>query len=240
MADQYFHADRNRFWIDLHKCATYEAVSIIEKRIDECFNYGVTKMEIIYGTPDNYEGSIQQAVSDIAEKNEKVETQSEFHAGTNFIITQNPNPMPQDDSMSFSGFSASYENYHKAHPFEREYFPCRKEIRTVELSKHIGCSMEYIRSVLRTVSTASAESINEYNPYTKRNEQRWRIYNSGADKVHKQWKEDQQLANDVLIELGAAEDETEHILASIKKPFDSEKSAVSRLKGALTRLRRKK
>ncbi|NQV50198.1 MAG: hypothetical protein HQ507_06855 [Candidatus Marinimicrobia bacterium] len=47
------------------------------------------------------------------------------------------------------------------------------------------------------------------------------------------------MANDLLVDLGAGDDETEHILASIKKPFDSEKSAVSQLKGALTRLRRK-
>ncbi len=240
MADQYFHADLNRFWIDLHKCATYEATSIVNKRIDECYSYGIAELELIYGTPDNYEGSIQQAVTELANNNEKVDHQSEIHAGVILKLAENSEPLPQDDTMSFSAISASYENWHRAHQFERDYFPCRKEVSTVELSKDIGCSMEYIRNILNTVSTEDAESIVEYNELTGRNEKRWRIYRGGADQVHLQWHKDLDLARTILGDLGASTEEVESILLAIKKPFKSGKSAISRFKGALTRERNKK
>ncbi len=113
----------------MHKCATYEAVSIIEKRVAECFQFGIARLEVIYGTPDNYEGSIQQAITLLADQNELVENETEIHAGTILSIKHNKDSIDQDDSMSFSGISASYESRFKAHGFERDYTPFRKEVQ---------------------------------------------------------------------------------------------------------------
>jgi len=126
MADQYYNASENKFWIDLHKCATIEAASILEIRIKECFKYGVDEIEVIYGTPDIYEGSIEQATKEITKNDEKVASTTEIHAGIVIKISKNPIPMPQDTSMSFAGFTAKYQSEYKYEPFEREYFPCRK------------------------------------------------------------------------------------------------------------------
>jgi len=240
MADQEYYTENNRFWIDLHKCATYEAVMIIETRIAECYKYGIDEIEVIYGTPDQYEGSIQQAMKELAKTNKKVDGDSEFHAGTKIKLVNNPNPHFQDDKMSFAGFSASYESHFKYHQFERDYYPCRNEFSTIEMSETLGCSVEYVRDVLYSLPSDSAESIREYNQYTKRNEQRWRIYKVGADMVQNQWQEDSSRIRKILQELGASVDEVGSIIASVKKPLDKEKSAESRLKGALTRLRNKR
>ena len=240
MADQHFYEDRNRYWVDLHKCATFDATKIVKTRIDECYIYGISEIEAIYGTPDNIEGSIQQAVTDLAEKNDKVEKSSEIHAGIILKLIKNPNPSLQDESMSFSPIYAAYENRHHVHNFERDYFPCRKEVSTVELSKDIGCSMEYIRFILSTLSREDAESIIEYNEHTGRNEKRWRVYRGGVDKVHRQWRTDLDLARTILTDLDASSEEVESILPAIRKPLKSGRSAISRLKGTLTRARNKR
>ncbi len=239
MADQEYYADKNRFWIDLHNCATYEAVMIIETRIEECYKYGIPEIEVIYGTPDQYDGSIQQAMLELAKSNKKVDSDSAFHAGTTITLVNNPIPTPKDDKMSFAGFSASYENHYKEQSFTRNYYPCRKEFGTVEIAEKLECSVEYVRNILHSLSPESAESIVEYNSLANRNEKRWRIYQSGSDEIEKQWRLDSEKINRTLQKLGASNNEVESILKTIRKPLDPDKPANSRFKGALTRIRSK-
>ena len=69
MAEQLYEQEKNEFWIDLHKCSVMEAAWILNNRIDECYKYGISCLEVIFGTPDRYEGSIQQAVDEIKKGN---------------------------------------------------------------------------------------------------------------------------------------------------------------------------
>lgn len=99
MADQNFDKQQNRFRIDLHKCATAEAIEIVRKRIDECYRYGITILEVIYGTPDNYAVSIEEAVRQIIADHPNVQSSSEIHAGLKIAIKPNPNALPRDEEM---------------------------------------------------------------------------------------------------------------------------------------------
>lgn len=146
MAEQHFDEKNNRFWIDLHKCATGEAENNISSRINECYQYGINEIEVIYGTPDQYEGSIQEMIDEIADKNPIVDTISEFHAGCVLIFKKNPNPEPQDEYMRFSPMSAKYEYWRKEMSYNY-YYPLRTILSTAEVSNIIGCSIEYIRKV---------------------------------------------------------------------------------------------
>jgi len=106
MADQEFFAKDNRFWVDLHQCGTMEAIDTVATRINECYRYGIKTLEIIYGTPDIYEGSIQQAMDDLIPGNRHVEKQEKVQGGITLTIRQNPNPCPQDENMHFVSISA--------------------------------------------------------------------------------------------------------------------------------------
>jgi len=132
MADQEFFARDNRFWVDLHQCGTMEAIETVATRINECYRYGIKTLEIIYGTPDIYEGSIQQAMDVLISGNRYVEEQGKVHAGITVTIRQNPNPSPQDENMHFVGNSASYEGRSQM-AYEHDYYPFRKASNTGEI-----------------------------------------------------------------------------------------------------------
>jgi hypothetical protein len=240
MAGQYFYAKENKFWIDLHECATYEAESILEMRIKECFSYGVQELEVIYGTPDVYEGSLEQAVKEIIKNNEKIDSVNEIHAGIIIRIAKNPVSMSQNESMLFSGFSPSYKSRYKFEPYEMDYHPCRKEYSTGDISNILGCTVDYVRSIISKLPDNQAESIKEYNSITRRNETTWRIYKKGMEEVTKRWRNDSNTIMKVLHDLDADDKEIKSILITFRTPIDLKKPSELRLKRALTRLRRNK
>ena len=96
MADQNFFPEDNRFWIDLHKCATGEVTYILQARIKECYRYGIRNLEIIYGTPDEYQGSIEQAVDKILSEDLNIQRKEKIHAGIFVTIRENPTPTAGD------------------------------------------------------------------------------------------------------------------------------------------------
>jgi len=47
------------------KCSTYgdrdpEAKRIARRRISDCFKYGIKRLKIVYGSPENFAGILQQ------------------------------------------------------------------------------------------------------------------------------------------------------------------------------------
>ena len=58
MADQHYDPISNRFFLDLHGVLKRDAARAIRKRLEECSRYGIAHLEIVYGTPDLFDGSI--------------------------------------------------------------------------------------------------------------------------------------------------------------------------------------
>ena len=63
MADQLFDKN-NRFWTP-SQSLQQQTINVTNKRMEECYNYGINALEIIYGTPDQYAGSIEEAVKNL-------------------------------------------------------------------------------------------------------------------------------------------------------------------------------
>ena len=66
MATQHLDRERNLFFLDLHGVLKRDAARIIRKRIEECARYGIGYLEIVYGTPDFFDGSIASALHRVA------------------------------------------------------------------------------------------------------------------------------------------------------------------------------
>ena len=239
MADQHFTEKHNRFWIDLHKCTTDEAIDIIKTRIEECYEYGIEVIEIIYGTPDVYKGSIQDAVSKIVQNNSFVVGVEEFHAGANITIKKNPEPSSQDESMCFEGFKAAYENWHRTMEHTNDYYPLRKSFTTFEISKNINCPVEYVRNAANDLGGDYAEIKTVYNEYHYRDETAWYIYKAGYEVIQNKWQQDKDIICEELKKLGASDSEIEGVLNSFKTPLKVNQKAKSRVSAALKRARTK-
>ncbi len=235
MADQRFNQQYNSFWIDLHKCITSEAVAIVNARIEECHQYGIEKLEIIYGTPDRYEGSIQAAISEIVQINHLVNGADEIHAGIIITIKDNPNPSLQDEGMFFRGFEAAYENRHRTMEHTNIYYPLRKSFTTFEISKNLNCPIEYVRNVANNLSDDYAESKTVYNQHNYRDETTWYIYKAGYEFIQNKWKQDKDMVCEELKILKASDVETDYVLKSFKTPLSSNQKVKSRVSAALKR-----
>ena len=239
MADQLFDQHNKRFWMDLHKCATAEAIDIINVRIEECYEYGIEILEIVYGTPDVYKGSIQEAVNEIVQKNPKVEEFSEYHAGMVMTIKKNPNPSLQDEGMCFCGFEAAYENRYRSMEHTHDYYPIRKIFTPYEISKELKCPIEYVRKAANELGDEHAELKTIYNKYNCRDETTWYIYKSGCKLIGNRWQQDRLTAIDELKTLGASDSEIEDVLISLKTPLKPGQKNKARISAALTRVRSK-
>jgi hypothetical protein len=239
MADQQFIQEHNRFWIDLHKCATFEAVETVTARIKECYKYGIENLEIIYGTPDVYKGSIQEAANEIVKNNSYIYEADEFPAGINIKIKKNPDASLQDENMCFSGFAGSYENWHRTMEHTYNYYPLRKSFTTSEISKDINCPVEYVRNVANNLENDYAEIKTVYNQYNRRDETTWYIFKSGYEFIQSKWQEDKHLLHEELKKLEASDSEIESVLNSFKTPLKSGQKVKSRASAALKRVRAK-
>lgn len=238
MADQNFFSQDNRFWVDLHKCATQEAIYILQTRIKECSLYGIRNLEIVYGTPDEYEGSIQQAVDEIISENPNIERKEEIHAGVFITIRENPTATPQDENMHFESMTASYQNWRRVMEYEYDYYPLRKIFTTQQISEDLGCSVEYIRRVVNELGKDDAESKTVYNEITRRNETSWEIYKPGYESIVKKWNSDREVLTTELKTIGATSNEIDNILHSVRTPLKSTKTAKSRASAALKKVRK--
>ncbi len=239
MADQLFDKKNNRFWIDLHKCSTAEAINVTNKRMEECYNYGINALEIIYGTPDQYAGSIEEAVKNLSKDNPYIKDTDEIHAGIVITIKENSNPLPQNENMVFCGFAGVYENWHRTMEHQYNYYPFRKSFTTDELSKDFGCPVEYIRNLAGNLDNECTELKTVYNQYTSRNETTWYIYRSGYEFIKEKWQQDKEAIMEEFKNLKASDSEIDDVLKSFKTPLTSAQKVKSRASAALKRIRSK-
>ncbi len=73
MANQYYEPARNRFSLDLHGVLKRDAARVIRKRIEECSRFGIATLEIIYGTPDIFDGSIASVLHGVVRESPLVD-----------------------------------------------------------------------------------------------------------------------------------------------------------------------
>jgi tetratricopeptide (TPR) repeat protein len=66
MAHQELYLPTRLFTLNLHGVRTQDAVKAIKLRLEECFRYGLRTLKCVYGSPDKFEGSILQALCDVA------------------------------------------------------------------------------------------------------------------------------------------------------------------------------
>lgn len=238
MADQRYEQEKNEFWIDLHKCSVMEAAWILNNRIDECYKYGISFLEVIYGTPDRYEGSVQQAVDEIKKENVLIDRADDIHAGVRIKIKDNAHPEPQNENMHFSSFEAKYDR-RRSDEYEYDYYPLRSSFTVLEISNNLNCPVEYIRNVAKALGKNQAERKTIYNVHTGRNETTWSLYKAGYESIAKKWDDDKAVVCQELKELGATDADIETILNSFHTPLKANQKIKSRVSSMLTRIRKR-
>ena len=238
MAEQLYEQEKNEFWIDLHKCSVMEAAWILNNRIDECYKYGISCLEVIFGTPDRYEGSIQQAVDEIKKGNVLIDRADDIHAGVRIKIKDNAHPEPQDENMHFSSFEAKYDR-RRSDEYEYDYHPLRSSFTAQEVSNDLNCPVEYVRNAAKTLGKDRVELKTIYNRHTGRNETTWHIYKSGSEAIGRKWIEDKELVRQELKELGATDADIEAVLKSFHTPLKANQKIKSRVSSMLTKVRKR-
>ena len=73
MASQHDDVERNHFFLDLHGVLKRDAARVIRKRIEECSQYGIAHLEVVYGTPDFFDGSIASALHEVVTESPHVQ-----------------------------------------------------------------------------------------------------------------------------------------------------------------------
>jgi hypothetical protein len=98
MADQILKEEGQTLWVDLHDCETGYARELFSIKTEEAFLYGLACVEFIYGTPDQYEGSIEEAYDEqLKQPQDYVKGTKKIHAGLEIHLNPNPNHEPHDD-----------------------------------------------------------------------------------------------------------------------------------------------
>jgi len=150
MADQAFRARINTFWLDLHHCKYREALEAVKARIDECYQYGITGLEVVHGTPERkFVRTVAMACLEAAGASPRVihhqlpdisAYQTRVLRNSTFTIRLHPNPtaQPQDSRMVFMPFEASYETREdNRNRFTKEYYPLREWIPVEKLATYL-------------------------------------------------------------------------------------------------------
>lgn len=216
---------------------TDEARQVVTCRIGECYRYGVNTLDVVYGTPDAIEGSIEQAVDELINANDLVERAFPIHAGIHISIKSNPAAEPQNSDMVFTAFRGSYESAFPELPHHRDYYPLRTWYNTTAVAKACECDENYVRKIVKELGDEFTVLVSERDDYTGRDVTRWQITAAGRERVMARWQQDRRLLEAELRKLGAKEDETVAILQGVRTPL-SEGTAARRAKALLTSHRR--
>jgi hypothetical protein len=242
-AGQEFYKEVNKLWIDLHTCSTGYACYLFDIKTKEAYKYGVTTVEFIYGTPDKYEGSIEEAFNQTREEGHQLVTKFNLeHAGMTVIIKDNPSPEPRDEDMCFSSIEPEYDkSFYRQHDYLYPLYPYRKTYTPEEISNLLGCSVELVRDIAKKgyngEGIPDAESHIVYNEDWKKNIKTWYLTNRSLKKIEDVWNEISNQYKDALAQSDASNKEINEILKTIRS-IPSGKNIVKSAKTALTRLRK--
>jgi tetratricopeptide (TPR) repeat protein len=152
MACQSFDRARNRFFLDLHGVLKRDAARVIRKRLEECSQYGIDSIEVVYGTPDFFDGSIASALHNVIASDSHVlssrlpaefldvpEQYTQRVAKIVLPLKREPVTQPRDETMCFTPFPASRErDIWLRRICENPFFPLRESLTAAEAARFIG------------------------------------------------------------------------------------------------------
>lgn len=162
MADQHYWKETSTFWLDLHGVAYADAEAALRSRIRECVRFGVGQLQVVFGTPDRFEGSIAQALHRVLNAGVPIEPSSvpaEFWTSPETFARRRAflklafagylgTRMRIDERSSFSAFRARYElDPWRKCLCENPYQPLRDWHPVEEVAKRLGsqCSAADVR-----------------------------------------------------------------------------------------------
>jgi tetratricopeptide (TPR) repeat protein len=170
MAYQHLRLDIGEFNLDLHDTEVREAKNVVARRIVECYRYGIRVLKIIYGTPDNFEGSIAKAVHQLVRCHELVAVETlpsyvfseaepeAINPALRVYLRQNPNPQPMDDDTSFHPFMPKFEHdIAKKLRCRTPYMPMRQLYPLKWSARAIRCSQDELSEIAKTPPLARLE-----------------------------------------------------------------------------------
>ena len=152
MACQNYDPARNHFFLDLHGVLKRDAARVIGKRLEECCQYGIDSLEVVYGTPDFFDGSIASALHRVVSSDPRVlsarlpadflEAPEQFTQRVGKIVVwllRAAVTQPRDERMCFGAFTASRErDIWLRRTCENPYFPLRDSLTAPEAARFIG------------------------------------------------------------------------------------------------------
>lgn len=162
MADQHYWKETSTFWLDLHGVAYADAEAALRSRIRECVRFGVEQLQVVFGTPDRFEGSIAQALHRVLNAGVPIEPSSvpaEFWTSPETFARRRAflklafagylgTKTRMDERSSFSAFRARYEfDPWRKCLCENPYQPLRDWHPVEEVAKRLGsqCSAADVR-----------------------------------------------------------------------------------------------
>lgn len=152
MASQSYDRARNRFFLDLHGVLKRDAGRVIRKRLDECCRFGIDSLEVVYGTPDFFDGSIASALHEAVSGNPQViagrlprefldspEQYTQRVARVLLHLKPEPGTLARDEAMGFTPFPASRErDAWQRRLCENWFYPLRASLTAAEAAQFIG------------------------------------------------------------------------------------------------------
>jgi hypothetical protein len=132
----YFDYLQNYFTLDLHKCESSIARTVISTRLRECYRFGIDFLEVVHGQPKSA-FSLVDALHDVLRDKSHhtmlagciplnqvgwMQEYEDTHVATRLLLRKNPRTEPQNNGMIFSGFRLKYAKAEEPQyvPFERE------------------------------------------------------------------------------------------------------------------------
>lgn len=242
-AGQNFDNDNNRLRVDLHTCSTAYAYHVFETKLNEAHAYGLEEVEFIYGTPDRYEGSIEQRLTErCVEGHDLVEGHDKIHAGVVVRVRRNPSPAPKDEDMCFSPIIPEHDNGRwKNHAYHFPLYPLRTNFGSAMVAERLGVTPDLVLAIakdgFRGATLPDAERRTVWDTDMRMNRTTWSFTQRDVNMLEgilSQLKEDYRQA---LADREVDEEELAAVIGSVRSVV-SEDGVPRHAKSLLTRLRK--
>jgi tetratricopeptide (TPR) repeat protein len=185
-ADQYLLLENGEFFLDIHNTERAVAKRVVRRRIAECHRYGIRILKVVYGSPNDFQGSNAEAVFEIVRDNQWVAQEklpsfvflscphsNEISPWIKIFLRENKNPEQIKSDTKFDAFTPKFERDigHKLR-CRTPYQPLRLEytIEWVAGAIHNGCTVDLLGAILRTMRKAEPLSWEDVCEVARRHE----------------------------------------------------------------------
>jgi len=242
-AGQIFDNDNNRLWIDLHTCKTWYAEEVFETKVNEAYTYGLKAVEFIYGTPDRYEGSIEQCLTDrCASGHGLIEGHDKIHAGVVVKLRHNPSPAPRDENMCFSPIKPQHDNARwRNHSYHFPLYPLRMVFGSAMVAERLDVTPDLVLAIARDgfrgATLPDAERRTEWDPEWRKNLTTWHFTQRDVNTLEGMLSQLSEEYRRALADREPNAEELAAVIGSVRKVVPEE-GIPRQAKSLLTRLRK--